>query len=84
MPLDDGLEGGLQRVGAQFALQPQGRRHVVRGLAGFELVEEPEPLLGVREGDGARAFDPDDGWGVIALFELVHAARQGGDGGAFE
>ena len=40
--------------------------HVVRGIAGLELVEDPQPLLGERERAGLVRVPPRNGRSLIA------------------
>ncbi|GMU11504.1 hypothetical protein ASNO1_77580 [Corallococcus caeni] len=54
MPLDQDLEGVLQRCHVQLAVQLDGRGDVVRGVARLQLLQEPQPLL--REGRHERAL----------------------------
>jgi hypothetical protein len=49
---NQGVEGLLEVALVQGALQPKGLRDVVEGAVWFELVEEPEALLGKGEGEG--------------------------------
>ncbi len=53
VPAYDLGEGAPQRPGVQPAAQPLEVGEVVGGVAGLELVQEPEPLL--REGQRRRA-----------------------------
>ncbi len=52
---DDVLEGRAQRLRDEGTGQPQRAGDVVGGGGAFELVQEPEPLLGVRQGQPLRA-----------------------------
>jgi hypothetical protein len=48
VPLDDAVQAPPQDLPVHVADQPDGRREVVRRVARFEPVEEPEPLLAER------------------------------------
>ncbi len=52
---DDVLEGRAQRLGDEGARQPQRSGDVVGGGGALELVQEPQPLLGVGQGQPLRA-----------------------------
>ena len=45
MTRNDFREGTLQGSRVERAAELHGRMHVVRRIAGLELIEEPEPLL---------------------------------------
>ena len=56
----DLIEAALERLRVQLALEPEGEVHVVDRPPGLQLVEEPEPLLRVRQAhvparDGVRS-----------------------------
>ncbi|VBA44498.1 hypothetical protein LAUMK13_05037 [Mycobacterium innocens] len=53
---DNIIDGRAQRIDVKRPCHPESGRHVVGRGAAFELVEEPQPLLGVRQRDrlGAR------------------------------
>jgi hypothetical protein len=51
MPADDRAERAVQTPFIDRAVDAQGDRDVVDRLAGKELIQEPELLLGVRQGD---------------------------------
>jgi len=52
VPTNDLVDGLLQGREVERPGQPHGGRHVVGRAARFPLVEEPEPLLGIRQGRG--------------------------------
>src|SRR6185295_11216896 len=84
--LDDGVEAALEGADVEGAAQADGGRHVVAGVAGVHLVEEPEaplregerPLGGVRtrpDGLGVGRGEPLLGQQVgkkLTLVALVH------------
>ncbi|MNN09344.1 hypothetical protein D3C81_1222220 [compost metagenome] len=49
MPLDDGIEGMLERVAVEHAFDPQRRRYVISRARIAHAVDQPQPLLGVRQ-----------------------------------
>src|SRR5690242_5638988 len=54
MAAHDLTEAEVQHVGVKRSLDAQRHRYVVEGAARFELIDEPEALLG--EGEEERAF----------------------------
>ena len=65
------------------AFQTYDERDVVGGVGALELVEEPEPALGVGQGDDVRAREPGEGrLGVLG--EVEPLSEQRGAGGLEE
>ena len=54
MPAHNIVEGALQRDDIQWAFEPHGQRDVVEWLAGFHLLQKPQPFLGERERNGVE------------------------------
>ncbi|PSK44951.1 hypothetical protein B0E38_07465 [Streptomyces sp. 111WW2] len=79
---DDVLEGRAQRPGVEVAGQPQGAGDVVRGGGALQLVQEPQPLLGVRQRQPLRAL-PGRRAGA-GPFGAVEGGGQPGDRGGLE
>ncbi len=79
---DDVIERCGQGVVVEGAGQSQAAGHVVGGGGSFELVEEPQALLGVGQWDvfGALA----GGEGGAGLVCPVQGGGEGGDGGGLE
>src|SRR5262249_26667942 len=62
MPLHHGIYAVLQSRNGQSALQAKCKRDVVKWVAGFQLVKEPQTLLSERQRQRAIAFGwPDRG-----------------------
>ncbi len=55
VPVHDIADRCLQRVAVQRSRKPQRHRDVVGGARAFELLEEPQPLLGERQRDALVA-----------------------------
>ena len=66
MPAYDLIQTLLQRSHIQLTSHTQRHRHVVKGAVGLQLIQEPEPLLGVRKRKIALAGDRFDGRGAQA------------------
>ena len=79
---DGAVAQGLgERVGVEVAAQVQGERNVVGVAQRVQLLQEPEPALGVRERD---PLGPGGGGQHGATPVGVHEAGQSGGGGALE
>ncbi len=83
---DQICEAHLERDDVEIAFELQCERHVVRRAAGFELIQEPETLLGVRNRQRTRARHAPDRaggrrLGVACGFD---ARRHRGDSRRFE
>ncbi len=59
----DLLQAGGQHRDVQRPFDSQSRGEVVQRAPRLELVDEPEPLLGERQGRGTSARQRDEGWG---------------------
>jgi hypothetical protein len=57
------IHGALKRVQIQGSYKAQGGRYIVGRATGFELVEEPEPFLNIRDRQGSLPRSPRDGAG---------------------
>ncbi|GAA0455074.1 hypothetical protein GCM10009531_53930 [Actinoplanes capillaceus] len=54
VPVGEVTDGGIQGGHVQVAGEPGDQRHVVRGGVRVEAAQEPQALLGVRQGHGFR------------------------------
>src|SRR5262249_57009034 len=85
---DDLGQRPSQRRDIKAAREAQGRRRVVEGIGRLPLVEEPEPLLRIREWKVAAtlaSFERRLGRQPRLLFKrLLDAGREGGHGGLLE
>lgn len=87
MPAGDFPEGALDGLRVEAALEANSGGHVVEGVVGVDLVEEPEPLLGKGEREQALTRGALDGRSEEALpfphrrFDLF---GEGGDGRRLE
>ncbi|GMU11132.1 hypothetical protein ASNO1_73860 [Corallococcus caeni] len=84
VPGDEGLEGAAQGFDVHLALQAKGRGDVVRGAAGLELVQEPQPLLGEGERRGAFVGGASQRRQTGAGGGGAQTLGEGGDGGGLE
>ena len=79
---DDIAQGRLQGINVQHPGQAQRHRHVVGGCAAFHLIEEPQPLLRVGQGQHRRTVLGVQG--QSCRFRHAHRFRQTGHGGGLE
>ncbi len=76
------VECTCQRMGVQRTGEVQHERNVVNGVVGFELREEPEALLGIRQRNGALSVDGGqlgsvDGDSARDLLRQIRYGRRG-------
>ena len=92
MATDDFREGRGKRVDIEVAGEFEPPRHVVRRARAFELIEEPETLLGKGEWQRLVARGERDGagsevlcrFGVFTRQSGAHAPSEFSDRGGFE
>ncbi|ESU51893.1 linear gramicidin synthetase subunit D [Streptomyces sp. HCCB10043] len=78
----DVLQGDSEGRDVERAFEPDGGGDVVRGAGAFDLVEEPQSLLRVRQGEALRARRQRRG-GVLPSV-VVQEREKAGDGGEGE
>ncbi len=78
VPGDQPVQGGAQGGGVERAAQAQHGQGRVLGAARLETVEEPQALLGVRQGRGGVRIGGRDGVGGAPVPGLAQLRRQGG------
>ncbi len=82
-----GFQAPVQGPGVEHPVQLQGERHVEGGAAGLELVQEPQALLRVRDGQRLRARHALDGRERphrTGAHGGIDAHGEGGHGGRLE
>ncbi len=84
VPLGHIREGGAQRGGVQRAAQPQRERHGVCRAGPVELMEEPQPRLGVRQRQRIGAVGGRAQRGPRGTAGGVDAGGESGRGGRLE
>ncbi len=75
------VQGQLERVAVERAVDAQDERDVVGGAGAFEAVEEPQPLLGRGEGEGTGAGHGGERYGGEGRAKRVRTSAARGAGG---
>jgi hypothetical protein len=75
MAADDLVEAGFQSCPIQVAAKPHKTGNVVKIAVRIELMDEPEPLLGIRKRKIMAGLDPPQNWRCTGFAPLPFQQR---------